>query len=386
MTQLPEDTKDRSFFGKGAREGDVLAERYRVIREIGAGGMGQVVEVEHLELEKRFALKLIRPDRWDETLEARFRREAKSLARVSSPRVAQVTDFGVEPELGPFYVMELVEGRPLDQVIREDGPLSREHALELAIGIAEALADVHAAGIVHRDVKPGNIGVCDRGPVAVRLLDFGLATAVDERFGSKITQSKRVIGSFPYMAPEQFQGEAPTPRMDVWALGVVLYEMLCAELPFEAPSTAALIHQILSVDVPMRHAAPRQCSRLLGKLLAKEPADRPVDAGEALILLEDTLASPSTDERGVSGLPAGRLSGVGATTAEATAVDTGDEPEVAPAPPPRRRTPLVLGEVLALVGVAALLASWRLLRTEPVGEGEPRVAAESASESASESA
>ena len=114
MTQLPEDMKDRSFFGKGAREGDVLAERYRVTREIGAGGMGQVVEVEHLELEKRFALKLIRPDRWDETLEARFRREAKSLARVSSPRVAQVTDFGVDESCGPYYVMELLDGEDLD--------------------------------------------------------------------------------------------------------------------------------------------------------------------------------------------------------------------------------------------------------------------------------
>src|SRR5690242_16272336 len=122
----------QSFFGAAIRPGMTVAEKYRVVRPLGAGGMGQVVEVEHVALEKRFALKLIRPDRWDGPLEARFRREAKALARVSSPRVAEVTDFGIDPDHGPFYVMELVDGEPLDTLIRREGPLSRERAIDLA--------------------------------------------------------------------------------------------------------------------------------------------------------------------------------------------------------------------------------------------------------------
>ena len=362
----------RRFFGPGAREGEVIAGRYRVVREIGAGGMGQVVEVEHLELEKRFALKLIRPDRWDTTLEARFRREAKALARVVSPRVAQVTDFGVDPDRGPFYVMEYVDGEPLDALIRREGALPRERALTLAIGIAEALCDVHEAGIVHRDVKPGNIGVCSRGPVEVRLLDFGLATSVDERFGSKITDSRRVVGSFPYMAPEQFQGDAPSPRMDVWALGIVLYEMLTGRLPFDAPSTAALIHQILSSHVPLSDPAPRTCTRVFDRLLAKDASARPAGASQALEVLEEALLSQPTDERECSGAP------VSAGTVEATRVDTGPSAvDAAPLAPVRPRR-WAIATVIVLAGIGVAVAAGLLIGRAPAPDvprpAEPEVA------------
>ncbi|MCA9606772.1 MAG: protein kinase [Myxococcales bacterium] len=331
------EARKRSYFGSGAAPGEVIAGRYRVVREIGAGGMGQVVEVEHLELEKRFALKLIRPDRWDDTLETRFRREAKALAKVSSPRVAGVTDFGVDDDRGPFYVMELVEGESLHDVVRREGPLPRERALEIAIGIAEALADVHEAGIVHRDVKPGNIGICDKGPVEVRLLDFGLATSADERFGSRITESHRVVGSMPYMAPEQFHGEAPTPRVDLWALGIVIYEMLSGQLPFDAPTTAALIHKILNEAPPPLPVHGQ--GGLLARLLAKEAALRPSTAQEAIELIEDSLLNPSSDETSVP-------------TAEATRVE-------APVGTPVRRPswPRTVGLGLGALGLITLGAS-----------------------------
>ncbi|MCC6874711.1 MAG: serine/threonine protein kinase [Sandaracinaceae bacterium] len=386
----------RRFFGPGAREGEVIAGRYRVVREIGAGGMGQVVEVEHLELEKRFALKLIRPDRWDTTLEARFRREAKALARVVSPRVAQVTDFGVDPDRGPFYVMEYVDGEPLDALIRREGALPRERALTLAIGIAEALCDVHEAGIVHRDVKPGNIGVCGRGPVEVRLLDFGLATSVDERFGSKITDSRRVVGSFPYMAPEQFQGDAPSPRMDVWALGIVLYEMLTGRLPFDAPSTAALIHQILSSHVPLSDPAPRTCTRVFDRLLAKDASARPAGASQALEVLEEALLSQPTDEREclpapssargsaartaphaaarpaeAAFAPPGAL--VSAGTVEATRVDTGPSGVHAAPLAPMRARRWAIATVIVLAGLGVAVAAGLLIGRAPA-PGVPRPA------------
>ncbi len=357
--------KDRSFFGRGAQEGDVIADRYRVARELGAGGMGQVVEVEHVELAKRFALKLIRPDRWDETLDARFRREARALARVSSPRVAQVTDFGFDPERGPFYVMELVEGEPLHALIEREGPLPRARALELAIGIAEALADVHAAGIVHRDIKPGNIGVVARGPVEIRLLDFGLATSVDERFGSKITESKRVVGSMPYMAPEQFHGEAPSPTVDLWALGIVIYEMLTGRLPFEAPSTAALIHQILN-EAPPLPPPPQRTAQLLSRLLAKDPALRPNTAAEAIELIEDALANPDP-------FRAGPIS-----TQEATRVDTGATAAEPVAGRWRPYAGAALGAIgLLTAGIAAgLLAGGREVEAVPLPPDPPAAARE----------
>ncbi|MCB9595235.1 MAG: serine/threonine protein kinase [Sandaracinaceae bacterium] len=346
MAGEPGEARERSYFGSGAKPGEVIAERYRVVREIGAGGMGQVVEVEHLDLEKRFALKLIRPDRWDESLDARFRREARALAKVSSPRVAGVTDFGVDDERGPFYVMELVEGEALHDVIRREGPLGRERALEIAIGIAEALADVHDAGLVHRDVKPGNIGICDKGPVEVRLLDFGLATSADERFGSRITESHRVVGSMPYMAPEQFHGEAPTPRVDLWALGIVLYEMLSGQLPFDAPTTAALIQKILNESPPPLPVHGQ--GGLLARLLAKDAALRPPTAQAAIELIEDAIVNPSSDE---SSIP----------TAEATRV----EPVGTPVKPSSGLR--VAGVVLAGIGLTALggaVGTWST-RVEP---------------------
>jgi len=344
------EARERGYFGSGAVPDQVIAGRYRVIREIGAGGMGQVVEVEHLELEKRFALKLIRPDRWDETLDARFRREARALAKVSSPRVAQVTDFGVDDERGPFYIMELVDGEALDALIKRSGPMPRERALEIAIGIAEALIDVHAVGIVHRDVKPGNIGICADGPLEVRLLDFGLATSTDERFGSRITESHRVVGSMPYMAPEQFHGHAPTPSVDLWALGVVVYEMLSGKLPFEAPTTAALIQKILNESPPPLPA--HNGGRLLSRLLAKDAAMRPQSAEEALHLIEDCLLDPGGDDAVVE-------------TAEATRV------EPAAAVPTPRKWPRALGFVLAavgLLGIGASVGTWSTREPAPPAE------------------
>ncbi|MGE0787243.1 MAG: serine/threonine-protein kinase [Sandaracinaceae bacterium] len=335
-----------SHFGGGVQPGHVIAGRYVVMRELGAGGMGQVVEVEHIELEKRFALKLIRPDRWDASLEARFRREAKALARVVTPRVAQVTDFGVDGDRGPFYVMELVDGEPLDELIRRQGALPKHRAIEIAIGIAEALDDIHGASIVHRDVKPGNVGICARGPVEVRLLDFGLATSVDDRFGSRITESKKIVGSMPYMAPEQFHGAAPSPAMDLWALGVVLYEMLTAQLPFEAQSSAALMHKILTDPPPVDRLAP-PLAALLSTLLAKEPGDRPASAEDMVVALESALSAPdlAADEPTLN-IPS-------FATAEAQRVDT-DSPLTATR---SRSVPLIAGVSLAVAGAAAAIAA-----------------------------
>ena len=264
--------------------GRTIAERYVVQRQIGQGGMGHVLEVEHLALGRRFALKVLRLERWNDELVRRFNREARALARLSTPRVAQVTDFGIDPEFGPFYVMELLDGETLEDRLERDATLPAREALELCADLCEALTEVHAQGIIHRDLKPSNVGMPRSGPVRIKLLDFGLAAAMDDAFLSRITQSQQILGSLPYMSPEQFNGAEPSVAMDIYAVGIVLFETLTGRLPFLAPSTAALIHQILATPVPAlppEIAGSGPIAGLLERLLAKEASDRFATAAAA---------------------------------------------------------------------------------------------------------
>lgn len=236
--------------GKSLEPGMTVGERYVVQSILGQGGMGQVLEVEHVSLGRRFALKVLRLERWNDELVRRFNREARALAKLTTPRVAQVTDFGVDEDSGPFYVMELLDGETLEDRLERLSRLSPREALTIGAATCDALADCHAAGIIHRDLKPSNVGLTQTGPVAVKLLDFGLAASMDDAFLSKITQSQQILGSLPYMAPEQFNAAPAAPSMDIYAVGICLYESLAGRLPFMAPSTAALIHQILSTPIP----------------------------------------------------------------------------------------------------------------------------------------
>lgn len=277
--------------------GQIIGERYRVVRQLGGGGMGMVFEVEHVALGRPFALKVLRAGERGEELVQRFDREARALAKMRSARVAQVTDFGIEAGLGPYYVMELVEGGSLQERLDAEGKLPIEEVMLLGAELCEALAEVHAAGLVHRDLKPGNIGVPADGPVRIKLLDFGLATAMDDSFLTRITQSHQVLGSLPYISPEQFAGARPDPQQDLWSLGVVLYEMAEGRLPFDAPSTAALMHKILTAPVPPLEALPPALGQVIGMLLQKEPSDRPRDAKAVAALLRGKASQlPRTRE------------------------------------------------------------------------------------------
>lgn len=284
--------------------GKVIAERYRVTGSIGGGGMGHVFEVEHQALGRRFALKVLRVTGWDEELVRRFEREAKALARIGSVRVAQVSDFGFEEGIGPWFVMELVGGATLQERLDEHGAVPTREGLELAIALCEAVEDVHAQGIVHRDLKPANIGL-PPGPIPLKLLDFGLAAGIDDAMLTRITKSHQVMGSLPYIAPEQFAGARPGKPQDLWAMGIVIYEMFTGRLPFEAPSTAALMHKILTAPPPAFDRFPDGLRVVLDKLLVKAPAKRLDSAAEAAELLRaidpatlpETLAlEPPTEE------------------------------------------------------------------------------------------
>ncbi len=279
--------------------GTWIAERYVVVRILGEGGMGQVFEVEHEALGRHFALKVLNITPCsDETLR-RFRREARALGRVTTPRVAQVTDFGVDENLGPYYVMELLDGETLEDRLERVHHLSVSEAIPIAIDLCEALSEVHGTGIIHRDLKPSNVGLTRAGPIRCKLLDFGLAAAVDGTALERITRSQEVVGSLPYMAPERFHNAPLTLSVDLYALGVVLFEMLTGELPFDGTTAAVVINQHLNQSPRAFDEAapglqiPGAFGAVVRQLLEKDPTKRFLTAaGAARALQEATIAAP----------------------------------------------------------------------------------------------
>ncbi len=282
-----------TFPAAGAR----IGQRYILRRVLGRGGMGQVLEVEHEELGRRFALKVLPPIGSGDGSQRRFRREIQALARIRSPRVAQITDCGEDPNYGPFYVMELLEGETLEARYRREGKLAPHVALAIAAEVAQGLAVVHEAGLLHRDVKPSNVGLCSDRDVPVKLLDFGLAIESSAREMSQITNSLQVVGSVPYLAPERLEDSPASPQSDLWSLGVTLYQSLTGTMPFEADSAAGLLHRIL--NEPPRAIDDASIDGVAGdvlaRLLAKRPEDRFETAREAAIALREAAEAAKLD-------------------------------------------------------------------------------------------
>jgi len=255
----------------------LLGERYRLVRMIGSGGMGTVWEAEDETLGRPVAVKVL-----SESLAAgeravrRFEREAKAAARLSGPYIAAVYDFG-RSEGRPYIVMELVRGETLADRLAREGPLPAQEASRIATQVAEALEEAHAAGIVHRDVKPGNVMLTPSGDV--RVMDFGIAAAA---WAERVTTSGLVLGTPSYLAPEQAKSEKTTPASDVYALGAMLYEMVAGRPPFvaETPVAVALAHirdDPLPLDQVAEGVPPNLASASMAAL-AKDPTERPPSA------------------------------------------------------------------------------------------------------------
>ncbi|MFG2648248.1 serine/threonine-protein kinase [Streptomyces sp. NPDC048436] len=351
----------------GGTSGRLLAGRYRVVAQLGRGGMGVVWRAVDEVLGREVAVKELRtytdaagPELAD--LRVRMQREARAAARVRHPGVIAVHDVA-EVDGRPLIVMELVEGPSLDDVLRERGTLDPREAAAIGAKVMEALAAAHRAGVLHRDVKPGNILLEAGGRVV--LTDFGIATMDDPGDGSAthLTRSGELVGSLDYLAPERAQGQDPGPASDVWALGATLYAAVEGASPFRRTSTWSTLTAIVTDPLP----EPRRAGPLipvLRQLMDKDPQSRP-DAHQAALLLADVAGgevtaaprqpAPRPRETTERSIPSGPPPGFGPPLA---AVSPQAAPVAAPAAtaPPARR-PRRGRARLAAVAVVVVLAA-----------------------------
>jgi serine/threonine protein kinase len=273
--------------------GEVVAGKYRIDRVIGAGGMGVVVAAEHIQLRQIVAIKFVRADALgsSEGLE-RFLREARAVVRLRSEHVARVIDVGALANGTPFMVMEFLLGSTLSALLDEASPLPIGDVVHYVIQACEALAEAHSLGIIHRDLKPENLFLTHSvsGAPLVKVLDFGVSKMESTGGTRGLTRTAALVGSPLYMAPEQMRSaRAATARSDIWALGVVLYDLLTHTLPFDAESMPELCLKVtLEPPHPLRVRRPEIPPALEGvimRCLEKDPARRYANAAELALAL-----------------------------------------------------------------------------------------------------
>jgi serine/threonine-protein kinase len=332
--------------------GTVLAERYRMLRVIGEGGMGRVYEAEHVNIKKRLAIKVLRPEVVSQPATiARFRQEARSASSIGHENIIAMDDFAVLPDGTVYLAMELLAGKPLGVRMREAPPLSIREGVALMLPVCDALAAAHDKGIIHRDMKPENIFLAEKGGrVVPKILDFGIAKMSGEEGALNLTQTGAIFGTPLYMSPEQASGAPTDFRTDIYSTGVILYELCTGSVPFKAASSVQVLNAHITTDPPKpRDAAPeRRISAALEavvlRAMAKKPEARHASMAQLAEDLREAMAEP-----------------------EAIAVPVTAPAPVAPQAPPttiglepaRNKPPvvpiaIVLG--LAIVAVAAYLS------------------------------
>lgn len=242
---------------QGDRIGTVLDNKYELVSVLGEGGMGAVYEAQHRLINRRLAVKFLHPQYADnEEVVTRFQREAQAAAKIGHENIIEITDMGTTKEGAPYIVMEYLEGTDVKGLIEEEGIQSVPGAANIMVQALSALQAAHDAHIIHRDLKPENIFLISKSsnPNYVKLLDFGISKFKElETDGQKaLTQTGTVLGTPHYMSPEQARGEQNlTPQSDIYAMGVILYQMLTGRLPFDAPNYNALLIKILTEDPPL---------------------------------------------------------------------------------------------------------------------------------------
>jgi eukaryotic-like serine/threonine-protein kinase len=287
---------------------ELIDGRYRLEERLASGGMAEVWAAQDLELERRVALKLLHST----ADPVRFEREARAAAALSHPSICQLYDYG-EADGRPYIVLEYLPGGTLEARLTPGQPLSEAEAERIAGEIAAGLAHAHANGLVHRDLKPGNVLFDEEG--AAKITDFGIAKIAG---ASTLTEAGTLLGTAAYMSPEQARGERATPASDVYSFGVILFQMLTGRLPFESVSPLELAAMHERAEPPeitsIRPNAPPHLARLAMSALAKRPGERPAD-GDALVAAlrgepvgeaTTVLVPPAAEEVGRTGVLASR--------------------------------------------------------------------------------
>jgi serine/threonine protein kinase len=350
----------------------LFADRYRLERRLGVGGMATVQLAFDTRLERYVAVKLLAEHlAEDSSFVSRFRREALAAARLVHPNIVQVFDFGSDRQSGrQFIVMEFVDGHSCAELLRDRGPMPPRDAVEILAQSCRGLDYAHRNGVVHRDVKPGNLLVNTDG--VVKLADFGIAKAAEQ---SDITKVGSVLGTAAYLSPEQARGEPAGPASDLYALGVVSYQLMAGRLPYESASLTELARQQESGPPPRladrARDVPPALAAVVARALSRDPARRYADAAEMEDALRDGLAGVSHTE----GLDATRALPDDETT-RMLSTGTRERPRRQPlqpvieeprraarpaprrasTPPPRRKQGGGAGRWVALVLALALLA------------------------------
>ena len=287
--------------------GDVLAKKYRLERLVGEGGTGVVVAARHLQLERDVAIKFLRTGLASDEVRLRFEREARAIGQIESEHVVLVLDVGaLDDGHAPYMVMEYLEGRDLAKILKDDGPLSIEDAVDCMLQVCEALEGAHQQGIIHRDLKPANLFLTRRedGGPHIKVVDFGISKILDPKMidsGPKeMTKAFTVLGSPRYMAPEQLRNSKDVDgRADLWSLGAVLFQLLAGKPAFDADNNINVSLAVLTKEAPLLRSVaphvPAELEAIVNKCLTKDRAGRFQTAAELADALRP-LASDRTRE------------------------------------------------------------------------------------------
>jgi serine/threonine protein kinase len=264
--------------------GSVLADRYRVLRKLGEGGMGSVYLAEHTTINKRLAIKVLSSEySHKQDLVDRFLQEARAASMIEQENVVEITDFGSTPQGSVFFVMEYLNGEDLSRTIKKEGPLPWSRVKPIMMQICTALASAHDAGIIHRDMKPENCYRITRGANSdfIKVLDFGIAKVTSDDgdgSGKGLTRTGMIFGTPEYMSPEQAKGERVDHRVDIYAVGVIMYEMMTGVPPYSRGDHMAVMYQHVQGKArqpkEVNPNLPEGLSELIMKAMAVDKAKR----------------------------------------------------------------------------------------------------------------